>query len=137
MNPRRSITRTVRIASLACAMAVAGASPAHAMYYTQSATNGVTAYANGWVYLSFTNAVNEANVRVSNSSRAGYSLGDVYRAGRSVTMENPHTASTSWVYTSRSAYFGAQNGTEYGRGRACVDVPWSFDTCSAGSAQRV
>lgn len=137
MNTRRPIARTVRIASLACAMAVAGASPAHAMYYTQSATNGVTAYANGWVYLNFTTAINEANVRSSNASRSVYSLGDVYRAGRSATMENPHTSSVSWVYTSKSANFGTTNGTEYGRGRACVDIPWGLDTCSAGSAQRV
>jgi len=118
-------------------MATVGASPAEAMYYTQAATNGVTAYANGWVYLNVTAAINEANVRVSSSSRAGYSLGDVYRAGYSVTIENPHTSSTSWVYSSKGANFGAQNGTEYGRGRACVDVPWALDTCSAGSAQRV
>lgn len=115
----------------------AGIQPAHASYYTLSATNSVTAYANGWIYLSFVNAVNEANTRVSSPSRAGYAYGSVYNGTKTASVQNPSTTSTSWVYTSRSAYYGTRSVTDWTNGRVCVVVPYWFPTCTNAYGQIV
>ena len=81
------------------------------------------------MYLSFVYAVNEAHVRVTKPrGHAGYSWGSAQSYGRSATIENPHTTITSYVYTRKSAYYGAGSGIA--KGQACVDIPFWFDSCS-------
>lgn len=136
MPPAKYLKTATKVALLATLLCVSSTQQAHASYYTLAATNSVTAYANGWIYLNFVNAVNQANARVSSPSRAGYAFGSVYNsAGKQTNLENPHTTSTTWVYTVRSGYYGTLSITDWTVGKACVDVPFWADTCAASYGQ--
>ena len=122
--------------AVACLAVVLPCPSAQAVGYSESfsaPSQGV--HARGSVYLSFTWAVNEAYVRVTNSDgRAGSALGYVFAHGKGVQVENPHTTSLTTIYSRKSAYYGTGGATAVGK--ACIDVPWWFDSCSEGDVGR-
>ena len=135
-----SKSRLVRIAAVVITMLfIAPQADAAYSWGTSSVvrSGSTMGYGNGKVTGQFLQITSNANTRATGAlnGRGVYSNASAYQLGSNGQTRNfshPNTSSTSYQATTmKSSYSDPTYPTWYAKGRVCVDVAWSPDSCSS------